>query len=985
MNSPSPLPVAHESFIPLRGERIDALNVRIEQFEHRETGALHYHLAANHPENVFLVALRTVPEDSTGVAHILEHTALCGSQRYPVRDPFFMMLRRSLNTFMNAFTSSDWTAYPFASQNRKDFGNLLDVYLDAVFFSRLDPLDFAQEGHRVELEDAGDRDSELVYKGVVFNEMKGAMSSVPSALWQSLCHHLFPTSTYHYNSGGDPEAIPDLSYAQLKAFYETHYHPSNAIFMTFGDIGAARHQAVFHERALRHFARSKERIAVSLERRLAAPIAAAESYACDEEGDTRGKTHIVMAWLLGESTRLRDRLEAQLLSSVLLENSASPLQQALETTELGAAPSPLCGLEDSLRELVFCCGIEGSEAGRREALESLVLGVIEKVADRGAGEAQLEAVLHQLELHQREVSGDGMPYGLNLILQALGPATHYADPIPALDLEPVIAELREEIRDPMFIRRLARRLLLDNTHRVTLVMTPDTALSQRRREAEKARLSSLREGLSSEALDALAAQTQALLARQAQEDDAEILPKVTLADVPPSLPPISWRELREEALPCTLYEAGTNGLVYQQLSGPVGALDAAELAVLPHLTGMATELGIGDGDYLATQHRQSSSVGSISLFTSMRGAIDDEQRAQASLVLSSKALLRKGEDQNRLMRDTLEALRFDELPRLRELLAQQRARREQSLTDRGHSLAMQAACAGMSPLARLHHELSGLKGIASLRELDSRVQDDAELEAFAQRLEALYHKVRRAEWEALTVAEAGHAEAVAREALKVWRDLPRQAPGRFHLAPLREARRECWVVNSQVSFCAKAFPTVPAAHPDAPALSVLAGYLRNGFLHRAIREQGGAYGGGASQDASTAAFRFFSYRDPRIAGTLEDFDASVAWMADGARHTARGAAGLEEAILGVIGALDKPGSPAGEARQDFHKRRFGHDYERRMAFRQAVLNVTLEDLRRVSAQYLQAEKASIAVVTGPGGYRDNAGVIEDLGLRRREL
>lgn len=985
MNSPSPLPVAHESFIPLRGERIDALNVRIEQFEHRDTGALHYHLAANNPENVFLVALRTVPEDSTGVAHILEHTALCGSKRYPVRDPFFMMLRRSLNTFMNAFTSSDWTAYPFASQNRKDFGNLLDVYLDAVFFSRLDPLDFAQEGHRVELADAKDRGSDLVYKGVVFNEMKGAMSSVVSTLWQGLCHHLFPTSTYHYNSGGDPEAIPDLSYAQLKAFYETHYHPSNATFMTFGNIPAAQHQAVFHDRALRHFERLDQRIAVSLERRLAAPITVAEPYAYDEEGDTCGKTHIVMAWLLGESTRLRDRLEAQLLSSVLLENSASPLQQALETTALGAAPSPLCGLEDSLRELVFCCGIEGSETERREALESLVLGVIENVADRGVAEAQLEAVLHQLELHQREVSGDGMPYGLNLILQALGPATHYADPIPALDLEPVIAELREEIRDPMFIRRLARRLLLDNTHRVTLVMAPDQTLSQRRREAEKARLSSLRERMSAAALDAVAEQAQALLQRQAQEDDAEILPKVTLADVPPSLPRLAWRELRDAALPCTLYEAGANGLVYQQLSCPIGALDGAELAVLPQLTGMATELGIGARDYLATQHRQSSSVGSISLFTSMRGAIDDEQQAQASLVLSSKALLRKRGDQNRLMRDTLQALRFDELPRLRDLLAQQRARREQSLTGQGHSLAMQAACAGMSPLARLHHELSGLAGIASLRELDSRVQDDAELEAFAQRLESLYHKVRRAEWEALTVAEPGRAEALAREALEVWRDLPRQATGRFQLAALRELRRECWVVNSQVSFCAKAFPAVPAAHADAAALTVLAGYLRNGFLHRAIREQGGAYGGGASYDSSTAAFRFFSYRDPRIAGTLEDFDASVAWMAEGTHSATASAAGLEEAILGVISALDKPGSPAGEAKQDFHNRRFGRDYARRMAFRQAVLNVTLEDLRRVSACYLQADKASIAVVTGPDGHRDNAAVIEGLGLRLCEL
>ena len=206
------LPAAHPAFVPIRQATIESLNITVQQYEHRATGASHYHIAADNTENVFLVALRTVPEDSTGVAHILEHTALCGSEHFPVRDPFFMMLRRSLNTFMNAFTSSDWTAYPFASQNRKDFNNLLDVYLDAVFFARLDPLDFAQEGHRVEFSEPQNADSDLVFKGVVFNEMKGAMSSVSSTLWAALSKNLFPTTTYHYNSGGDPENIPDLSY-----------------------------------------------------------------------------------------------------------------------------------------------------------------------------------------------------------------------------------------------------------------------------------------------------------------------------------------------------------------------------------------------------------------------------------------------------------------------------------------------------------------------------------------------------------------------------------------------------------------------------------------------------------------------------------------------------------------------------------------------------------------------------------------------------
>ena len=210
----------HPAFQLKRRETIDSLNITVEEYQHIKTGAAHYHLQADNTENVFLVGFRTMPKDSTGVAHILEHTVLCGSERYPVRDPFFMMIRRSLNTFMNAFTSSDWTAYPFASQNRKDYFNLLDVYLDAVFFSRLNPLDFMQEGHRLEFETPGDTSSNLVYKGVVYNEMIGSMASPVSTLWQTLTKHLFPTTTYHYNSGGDPEHIPDLTDANDIALFK---------------------------------------------------------------------------------------------------------------------------------------------------------------------------------------------------------------------------------------------------------------------------------------------------------------------------------------------------------------------------------------------------------------------------------------------------------------------------------------------------------------------------------------------------------------------------------------------------------------------------------------------------------------------------------------------------------------------------------------------------------------------------------------------
>lgn len=972
----------HPAFTAIRQQTIDSLNIRVEQYEHKITGAVHYHLASENSENVFLVALRTVPEDSTGVAHILEHTALCGSQRYPVRDPFFMMLRRSLNTFMNAFTSSDWTAYPFASQNRKDFANLLDVYLDAVFFSRLDPLDFAQEGHRVEFAEPGNPESELVFKGVVFNEMKGAMSSVSSVLWNTLCEKLFPSTTYHYNSGGDPAHIPDLSYEQLKAFYHSHYHPSNAIFMTYGDIPASEHQAVFETRALGQFEKLEPRIQVPPEQRLTAPLRFEGGYAFDEKGSTDKKTHIVVGWLLGESSDLEQLLEAQLLSSVLLDNSASPLQLALETTKLGQAPSPLCGLEDSMREMVFCCGVEGSDPEHADALEALVLNTLEKVAAEGVPHDRVEAVLHQLELHQREISGDGYPYGLQLILQALGCATHYSDPIAVLDLEPVIASLRAKIADPDYLRQLTTDLLLKNPHRVTLVMKPDKGLSAQRNAAETARLKDIKAAMSAEARADLIQLATDLAARQQRVDDASILPKVELHDVPASLPELTFSCASVQGMPTTTYAQGTNGLVYQQLVTPLPRLAPEELPLLPLYTQTLTELGLGSGDYLEAQHRQAATVGSISAFSSMRGAVADEQTVSAQLVLSSKALHRNASEQTLLMRDTLKTVRFDETARIRELINQQRARRDQSITGSGHSLAMAAACAGMSPLAKLNHELSGLAGIRSLRALDDSLEDEKTLSSFTARLADIHQRVAAMPRQLLIVAEDDKTAEVAALAAEIWE--PRETTGendQFTLAPCREQRNELWLTNTQVNFCARAYPTVAVQHPDAAALTVLGGFLRNGFLHRTIREQGGAYGGGASQDSGIAGFRFYSYRDPRLEETLQDFDAAITWMLQ-TRHEYRA---LEESILGVIGSLDKPSSPAGEAKQHFHNRLFGRSHDQREQFRQRILNVTLEDLTRVTETYLRPDLASTAVVTNSGQLEASPGLRERLGLSVEEL
>ncbi|MFT6791613.1 MAG: Zn-dependent M16 (insulinase) family peptidase [Cellvibrionaceae bacterium] len=979
------MPTAHHpAFEYLRSQTLDALNITISEFKHRKTGAQHIHMQSDNDENVFLVAFRTVPQDSTGVAHVLEHTVLCGSQKYPVRDPFFMMIRRSLNTFMNAFTSSDWTAYPFASQNRKDFDNLLDVYLDAVFFSRLDPLDFSQEGHRLEFAETNNPESPLVYKGVVFNEMKGAMSSIDSQLWQTLNNYLYPTSTYHYNSGGDPRSITDLSYQGLKQFYQSHYHPSNAIFMTFGNIPAEEHQKKFEARALQQFDRLEETIAVTPEKRYLSPVRVEEAYAyqleAHEDSDAaENKAHVVIGWLMGPSTDLKSNLEAHLLSSLLFDNSASPLQHLLETSDLGASPSPLCGIDSSQYEMLFVCGLADTKTQNTLAIEAAVLETLEKVVEEGLPKEQIEAAFHQLELHQREIGGDGYPYGLKLILNGLSPAVHRGDVLAFLDLENALLQLRQDIQSADYIPSLIKKLLLENQHRVTLTLRPDGNYQQRQIIDEAANLARIKQNLSEEEKQAIIEQAAALKERQQQQDDDSILPRVTLEDIPKSL---KYPEGEHQAFGdyhLHSYAAGTNGISYQQLVTPLPALDEDLLALVPFYSLCQTEVGLGEKDYLAVQKWQSSVVGSIDNFFTLSNHPETSDKIFAYTTLSAKALNRHQGDMCELMRDTFERARFDESARLLDLATQTRIAREQSITANGHLYAMKAAAANCSSAAYLSHKLMGLDSIETIKTIEQAMKagDHGHLKS---QLECIHQSLYSADKTWLAICEDAHMNDLIQRMTENWPSQRLDSKTASIFSPERVVKstvQQAWITNSQVHFCARAYPTVPMSHPDAAALSVLGGVLRNGFLHRAIREQGGAYGGGASQDNGSASFCFYSYRDPRLTETLNDFDRAVDWLFE----QTVSAQSIEESILGIIGSLDKPGSPAGEAKREFHAALTARNQEKREKFRQAIISVSTSDLERVTSTYLRREKASTAVITGSHGLKES----ESLSLEIRRF
>jgi Zn-dependent M16 (insulinase) family peptidase len=401
-------------------------------------------------------------------------------------------------------------------------------------------------------------------------------------------------------------------------------------------------------------------------------------------------------------------------------------------------------------------------------------------------------------------------------------------------------------------------------------------------------------------------------------------------------------------------------MAYQQVAIDLPVLDGAQYQDLSLLSDCLGEVGVGDADYIATQARMAATTGGIGARFSLRSDVDDLQGGRGLFVVSGKALVRNNGSLATLVHETLLASRFDELPRIRELIAQDRAGREAAVTGHGHALAMSAACAGFNQIGRINHEVGGLLGIRRLKTLDDALNKDGELEAFGQRLGDLAATLAAAPRQLLLVGEQQQRGAMLDAAAEVWggANPAGDGDGRLQLEPGSGRVLAGWATNSQVRFCAKAYPTVAANHPDAPALMVLGGFLRNGFLHRTIREQGGAYGGGAGYDGDTGGFRFYSYRDPRLTGTLDDFDRAIDWLAT-TDHEPRV---LEEAILGVIGGIDKPSTPAAEAIGAFHSSLHGRTPEQRRGFRQRVLAVSLYDLKRVGETYLIPEQASIAVV-----------------------
>lgn len=930
---------------------------------HKGNGAKYVHISNDDEENTFSVAFKTVPADSTGVAHILEHTVLCGSRRFAVRDPFFSMLKRSLNTFMNAFTASDWTMYPFCTQNRKDFFNLMDVYLDAVFYPNIDPLSFKQEGHRLEIDPSPDG-LRLVYKGVVYNEMKGAMSSPDQVCQRSLLNALYPDTTYRFNSGGDPSVIPSLTHEQLVAFHGGHYHPSNAFFYTYGNLPLRENIAFISEKILERFERIDPGTAVPAQPRWSAPREATYYYPIGLKENPTQKHQACLAWLTADIKASFEVLVLILLEEILLGNSASPLRKALIDSGLGSALSDATGFDAENRDTLFACGLKEVTADAAPAVEKVIMDTLRNLADTGIDAALIEGAIHQIEFRQKEITNTPYPYGLKLLMRFCGGWFHGGDPVRHLRLEEDLAALRDRMAEGGFFEKMIRHYFLDNTHRVLFVLSPDAHMAEKEELRVREALDAIRAGLTPEDLDRINQDALALKKLQETSEDISCLPTLEREDIPASV-----KSVRESApykdIPGTCYAQPTVGIFYFSALAGISQFNRTLLPWVPFFCHAYTRVGTKRYDYTEMARRMDLYTGGIGLGANSRTRYDAAGRCLPFVTMDGKCLERNIGHMTDILATYIGEIDFSNIERLRQLLLEYRAGLEAMVIHNGHRLAMSLAARRFSPQSAISEMWNGIGQLLFIKRFTDTLSDET-LSSLATTLTHIAGLLFvgtnvTTVWigEDRALANAGAAGNAVRSCLGGVVDVNRAS--HLFLAPAMETDKgppkEGWYTTTAVSFVARMVETVRLGHSDAAALSIIAKLMRSLYLHREIREKGGAYGGFSLYSPENGLFGFASYRDPHILSTLKAFDGACEFICSGKFSDED----VKEALLQVCSELDRPDPPGPAAKKAYMRNFVSLTDETRSKHKADLLNLKREDIVEVGRKYFSAGNKNDAV------------------------
>lgn len=941
---------------------IEELHCRLHELVHLPSGAHIMHLANDDPENLFCLSFRTLPSSSNGVAHILEHTVLCGSLRFPVKDPFFSMARRSLNTYMNALTGSDFTCYPAASQVGKDFYNLLDVYIDAVFHPQLKRESFLQEGHRLEFAQPLDPKSALEIKGIVFNEMKGSLASGDTRLWHAMMALLVPDLTYTFNSGGDPQEIPNLTYAELIAFHETYYQPCRCLFFFYGNLPLRKHLDFLEDTILKNAQKAAPLPANPKQERFTETKRREMRYPIHEIENLEERTMVAFGWLTAPLLQQDEVLALSVLDAIWMESDASPLKRKLLEAELCVHVDAF--MDTEMSEVPYVIIFKGCNPKNGDALETLLENALKEIVSEGIPSELIDAAIHQLELSRLEIAGDHAPFGLTLFMRSGLAKQQGCDPENALQVHTLFEKLLAQIRDPNYFTQLIQTHFLNNTHRVRLVMLPDPQLAAEEAAEEKHALQEQKKALTEAQVQSLLQQAQDLKDYQkaTEEQSTDCLPKVTLQDVPLLTRDFALKTHSFGPLEVFHHDCFTNHIVYADLLFDLPPIADEDLPYVSLLTTLLTEIGSKDRSYTDNLAYIQAHTGGIAASASLYIQATDPDQVRPAFSLRGKALFRKVDKLFSLMNDTLLAPRFNDPERIGDLIEQIHEAQVQRLNRQAMRYAMQLASSGSSAASYVGEAWTGLRYFKTIEALSKSLPSN--IPKLIERLITL--KTRLFTFHNPQLVLSGSKEM-----------LDFLVKHQFYgLAGLRPTPAKPWQLDypfspppsqgrpiaSQVAFSAEVFQAIPYIHPHSAALAAAAAILENKILHKEIRERGGAYGCGASFSSNTGHFSFHAFRDPHIARTRAIFHSSLEAIGAG-QFTPQD---LEEAKLGVIQQLDLPVSPGSRAMAAYTWLRKGKTLAMRQSFRDRLLALTPHDISQAVTLHLLSQKDTSVFVTFAG-------------------
>jgi Zn-dependent M16 (insulinase) family peptidase len=934
----------HRGFSAVAVDHLAEFRAEGTLWVHDKTGAQVYHLAAEDRESLVAFVFPTPPDDDTGVAHILEHSVLCGSKNYPTKDPFLYLLKSSLNTFLNAMTYPDKTVYPVASVVPKDFMNLLGVYADAVYFPLLKAEAFRQEGHRLEWDDRGG----LVRSGVVYNEMKGNYSSAEGVIGDLVQRALFDAGPYSHDSGGDPAHIPDLTYEAFRGFHARNYHPSRGLVFLYGDLDPAPVLRLLDKKYFRHFDRQPPASVIVPQARWSQPRTVRGVYPASAE-EAAEKGTLALTWLVADAPDHDRVLALDLLSEILL-GDAGVLQKSLLESGLGEDLSPVSGLFTEIRDVSFTVGLRGTSEDNTQAFEALVLGQLARWADNGFPRDLVDSVVASYEFSVREVRGGGM--GLRYLSRATRGWLHGSTLGESLQFQPRLAALKARLdAGERVFETLVREALIANAHRATVVCVPDPELQKRHEEAAQETLAALRMKLAAADLEALKGDQNALKTFQETPDTRRAvasLPELRLADIPPKVDVSEVQWLQEPALLLGSHAAFTNGVLYLDLAFDLKGLGEEDYKLLPLLQRCLDGLGLEGLSWDLLAREIALNTGGLSF-----RANADESLADGALVGKFYVRMRMLEERRdaalNLLERVLTRTWWSNRSRLRELILEMKNDYQGALIPRGHVFASTRSAASLSLGGRVGELTGGLAQLDFLAALADA--DDAKLEATLESLRSLASWI----WTSpgteamITGAEAslGTLGGLASALVGRLQSLPRPVrPAAALLPPSGPGPALVRLIPSTVGFVARSLRGTKMTEAGHAAELVLSHRLKTGFLWERIRMRGGAYGAFSMPNGLEGTFTFATYRDPNLTTSLDAFRESLL----ASRAEPLSGSELRNTIIGTVSNDLSPRSPADDGFLALQRRHLGISDDLRQAKRDALLRTTAKDVVAAAAR-----------------------------------